>query len=279
MFIVADSGSTKVSWRIVTDSGEVVPVSTAGINPVFTDDASVARTLTEEILSVAGETFVGDIFFYGAGIVDTKTKERLRTCFKSVFPMCALYAESDMLAAARALFGHNAGIACILGTGSNSCFYDGEKIAVSTKAGGFILGDEAGGAYFGKRLLSDYIKGVLPKELERDFSEKFGLDYASIVSKVYKEPLPGRFLASFSPFLYEHKESDYVSALLKNGFEAFLRRNLHRFDTERYSVSFVGSIAYYYSDILRETVSSMGMKPGIILKEPIDALVGFHKKV
>lgn len=279
MFIVADSGSTKVSWRIVPDCGEVVPVSTAGINPVFTDDASVVKTLTEAILPVAGDAFAGDIFFYGAGIVDEKTKERLRSCFKSVFPLCTLYAESDMLASARALFGHNAGIACILGTGSNSCFYDGEKIAVSTKAGGFILGDEAGGAYFGKRLLSDYIKGVLPQELEKEFSERYGLDYATIVSKVYREPLPGRFLASFSPFLYEHKETGYVTELLKSGFESFLRRNLHRFDTECYSVSFVGSIAYYYSDILLDTVSSMGMRPGIILKEPIDGLVGFHKRV
>ena len=278
MFIVADSGSTKVSWRIAGDGGDVIPVSTPGINPVFADDGTIVRILKESILPEAPGFGAGAVFFYGAGIVDENMKERLRVCFRKVFPDCRVFAESDMLAAARALCGRSAGIACILGTGSNSCFYDGEKIAASTRAGGFILGDEAGGAYFGKRLLSDYIKGVLPAELSEEFDKRYGLDYAAIVLKVYREPVPGRFLASFSPFLKEFRDLPYVSGLLADGFEAFIKRNLHLFDTERYDINFVGSIAYHYSDILTETVKSLGMRPGIILKEPIDRLVEYHKK-
>lgn len=278
MFIIADSGSTKVSWRIIGDRGDVISVSTPGINPVFAGDDTIVRILKESIFPEAQGLGAGDVFFYGAGIVDESMKERLRVCFRTVFPDCRVFAESDMLAAARALCGRSAGIACILGTGSNSCFYDGEKIAVSTRAGGFILGDEAGGAYFGKRLLSDYIKGVLPTELSKEFERRYGLDYAAIVQKVYREPVPGRFLASFSPFLNEFRDIPYVSGLLADGFEAFLKRNLHLFDTERYDVNFVGSIAYHYSDILTETVKSLGMRPGIILKEPIDRLVEYHKK-
>ncbi|MCQ2152268.1 MAG: ATPase [Bacteroidales bacterium] len=279
MVIISDSGSTKTSWRLIKKNGSVASLQTAGINPVFMENEAIVSLLKDGLREAVGGEGVREVDFYGAGIVDEEIKGRLSFCFKAVFPGCAVHASSDMLAAARALCGHTAGIACILGTGSNCCFYDGENIAQSAKAGGFILGDEASGAYLGKRLISDYIKGLLPADLESEFNSRYGLDYPAIVRKVYKEPLPSRFLASFSPFINEFKETPYMANLLKESFSAFISRNLHHFDTGRYSVNFVGSIAYHYSGILKEAVISAGMKPGVILKEPIDGLVEYHKSL
>lgn len=206
MQLIADSGSTKVDWRAIFDSGEVKSISTEGINPVFMDDDRIIGIFKEHLLPVVGKDVTGEdvekIWFYGAGVVGDEIREKLNRCFKAVFPGSECFTASDVLAAARALCGRSSGIACILGTGSNSCFYDGEDVVKNVRAGGFILGDEASGAYLGKRLVSDFIKGLLPEAIENEFIKRYNLDYPSIVQKVYREQLPSRFLASFSPFIY-----------------------------------------------------------------------------
>ena len=276
MQLIADSGSTKVSWRAIMDDGSVKQVETVGINPVFMDDAAIETILRENLVPVTG-TSVEKIWFYGAGVVGGEPSAKLERCFGKVFPGSECEAVSDVLAAARALCGHKPGIACILGTGSNSCFYDGEGIAENVRAGGFILGDEASGAYLGKRLISDFIKGLLPPAIENEFKKRYGLDYMAIVQKVYREPMPSRFLASFSPFINEFRNHPHIANLLKSSFEEFLRRNVTHYDYRKYPVNFVGSIAFYYKDILEKAVNASGMRMGIVLKGPIDGLVAYHK--
>ncbi len=277
MKLIADSGSTKVSWRALKEDGSVVGIGTSGINPVFMEDADIENILSDSLVPVIGNN-IADIWFYGAGVVGGEPSSKLERCFHKIFPGSTCHAVSDVLAAARALCGHEAGIACILGTGSNSCFYDGEQIVSNVKTGGFILGDEASGAYLGKRLISDFIKGLLPSEIEREFVGRYGLDYLSIVRKVYKEPMPSRFLASFSPFINEFRDQPHIAGLLRSSFDEFLNRNVIHYDFRKYPVNFVGSIAFFYRDILEEALSANGMRMGKILQNPINGLVEYHKE-
>ncbi len=277
MQLIADSGSTKVDWRAIKEDGSVVEISTEGINPVFQTREQILDIFNTKLVPVLGNG-VKQIFFYGAGVVSPEICGALSGYFKEVFPESECYAASDVLAAARALCGHKPGIACILGTGSNSCMYDGKDIVKNVRAGGFILGDEASGGYLGKRLISDFIKGLLPKEIEDVFVERYGLDYMAIVQKVYKESLPSRFLASFSPFLNEFKEHPYIHNLLRSSFDEFFKRNIVHYDYQNNDVNFVGSIAYYYRPIIEESAAAQGMKVGKIIKSPIDGLVEYHKE-
>ncbi len=277
MFIIADSGATKVDWRAILKDNSIVNVQTDGINPMFVTSEQIVELLNTKLLPYLPKESADSVFFYGAGIVSNQIREVLASCFNEVFPKIKCYAYSDLLGAARALCGNNPGIACILGTGSNTCFYDGDAIVDNVRAGGFILGDEGSGAYIGKRFISDFIKGLLPKEISDKFAESYHLDYAAIVQKVYKEPLPSRFLAQFSPFIYENKQNPYVNALLKSCFNEFFMRNISRYDYKNNKVNIVGSVAYYYKDIIEQSAIECGMELGNILKGPISALVDYHK--
>ena len=220
---------------------------------------------------------VSQIRFYGAGIVSDEVAGKVCDALREVFPDAACEAASDLLAAARALCGNKPGIACILGTGSNSCFYDGEKIVSNVRAGGFILGDEASGAWFGRQLLSDFIKGLLPQNLTDELVRRYGIDYPTIVQKVYREPLPSRYLASFAPFIEQYSNHPYIKNLLRSGFEAFLLRNVAQYDYRRYPVHFTGSVAWHFRELLGRCLTAAGMRQGTIIQRPIDALTEYHR--
>ena len=275
--LIADSGSTGVDWRLIGE-GTPVAVSTQGINPVFMDRDAMVRVLHEELLPKLGERpAVSQICFYGAGIVSDEVSGKVCDALREVFPDAACEAASDLLAAARALCGDKPGIACILGTGSNSCFYDGRQIVSNVRAGGFILGDEASGAWFGRQLLSDFIKGLLPQNLTDELVRRFGIDYPTIVQKVYREPLPSRYLASFAPFIEQHGNHPYIKNLLRGGFEAFLLRNVAQYDYRRYPVHFTGSVAWHFRELLGRCLTAAGMRQGTIIQRPIDALTEYHR--
>ena len=276
MRLIADSGSTKVDWRAILEDGTVKSISTEGINPVFQTKDYIVDIFKTKLLPELGPD-VKEIFFYGAGILSAELSQTLSDAFREVFPQSVCYAASDILAAARALCGREAGIACILGTGGNTSFYDGNEIVKGVKAGGFILGDEASGGVLGKKLVSDFIKGLLPKEIEEEFVKRYDLDYPKIVAKVYKEPLPSRFLASFSPFINEFRSHPHIDNLLRTSFDEFFTRNIYHYDYKNYEVNLVGSVAFYYQDILKEVAATRGVKIGKILKTPIDGLIEFHK--
>ena len=276
MKLIADSGSTKVAWRAIKDDGSVIEITSEGINPVFQSKEAIEIILRRDLKPILGMN-IDEIFFYGAGVVAPEISATLLDVFSKVFPDAKCVAESDVLAAARALCGHKHGISCIIGTGSNSCLYDGEKIVKNVKAGGFILGDEGSGGVLGRRFISDYIKGLLPQYIEEEFTRRYGLDYLAIVQKVYKEPVPSRFLASFSPFILEYKKDPHIYSLIYSNFDNFFKRNIIHYDYKEYNVNIVGSIAFYYEDILREVASANGVTIGKILKDPIDGLADYHK--
>ncbi len=278
MLLIADSGSTKVAWRAILEDGSVKSIQTEGINPVFVSKEYIIDVLKEHLLPVLGDG-VKDVYFYGAGVLSDDVAVTLSEAFKAVFPESVCYSASDILAAARALCGHNEGIACIMGTGSNTCFYDGKDVVKNIKAGGFILGDEASGGVLGRKLISDYNKGVLPKEIEEEMDKRYQLDYMKIVEKVYKQPMPSKFLASFSPFINEFRNHPHIDNLLRTSFQEFFTRNIYHYDYKNYEVNLVGSVAHHYSDILKEEAAKCGVKIGKIIQSPIDGLAEYHRNL
>ncbi len=278
MRLIADSGSTKVDWRAIHSDGSVQEITTAGINPFFQTEEQIIYELQQHLLPDISAA-IKEIYFYGAGVSSPEKVQILQNCFRTVFPKARSNAYTDLLAAARALCGHKAGIACILGTGANSCFYDGENIVDNVPACGYILGDEGSGAVLGRKFISDYLKRQLPADITALFDQKYGLNYNSIIERVYRQPFPNRFLATFSVFLFENKTNPHINKLLKSSFEEFFMRNIIHYDYKKYKVNLVGSVAYHYRDIIEEVAAENGIKIGTVLKSPIDGLVEYHKTI
>lgn len=276
MKLIADSGSTKTDWRIISPNKEISQAHSLGINPYYQSAAEIAKELKESLLPQLSE-LPNEIYFYGAGCSAEATKQIVQEALLDCFGDITIHVHHDMLAAAHALCGHEAGIACILGTGSNACVFDGTKIIEQAPAPGYILGDEGGGAYLGKVLLSDYLHKLLPEDLHLAFDKRFGLSREEILHKVYKEPYPNRFLASFSRFLFHHQSHPYVYRLLYTAFQSFIEKNIKQFDGyEQYRVHFTGSVAFYYSNILRQVCNDQGLVIKNILESPIAGLALFH---
>lgn len=279
MILIADSGSTKVHWCLMTASGQSSDVRTDGINPVFQTVEQIQTCLTDQLLpQLAKWLWAGTIthvFFYGAGCTPEK-KVLVEQALSAVFKKAEVFVASDMLGAARGLLGHKAGVACILGTGSGSCFYNGNTIEWSVPSLGFILGDEGSGAVLGKRLVGDLLKNQLGDDLKEAFFKEFETSMADIIDKVYRQPLPNRFLAKLSKFCADHIDDPRIHALVYDHFVQFIRRNLVQYKTDR-PIGFVGSIAYYYKPILEEALQAEGLPIGIILQDPIEGLKAYHK--
>lgn len=276
MILVADSGATKISWRAIGADGQVRQYETEGISAIFGTDESIRANL-QALADQLGEP-VAKVWFYGAGLVGGKETERVLACLQSVFAGAECETASDLIAAARALCGRKPGFACIMGTGSNTCFYDGEKIAAHVNSGGYIIGDEGSGADLGKTLISNHIKGMLPAEISRELLEQHGLDYMTVVSRVYREQYPSKFLASFAPYIASHMDHPYIKQMVMDRFKAFLERNIAQYeDCRSYPVNFVGGVAWSFRESLEEAVREAGMIMGTIMRGPIDALVQYHK--
>lgn len=272
--LIADSGTTKTDWRFVRDGVVVKAVSTKGMNPYFQSDEEIRTELEIALIPHLDDQSVATIFFYGAGCVFDKA-DRLRKVLTTSLGASEIQVYSDLLAAAHSTCGRTAGIACILGTGSNSCFYDGQTIARQIPSLGFLLGDEGGGAMLGRLLVADVLKEMLPSELRNAFFERFRLTQAEILDRVYKQPFPNRFLASLSPFLREHLEQPAIYQLVFNSFVSFFTRNVMHYDYQQYPVHFVGSVAYHYQDVLQAAADHTAIHIGKIIKHPIEELVRF----
>ena len=279
MILLADSGSTKVHWCLVTASGQYTDIFTDGINPFFqTSDAmrnSICNQLLPKIAPLLWAGTLTHIFFYGAGCTPEK-KGFVQKALEGVFKKAEVHVESDMLGAARALLGHNAGVACILGTGSGSCYFNGENIDWCVPSLGYILGDEGSAAVLGKRLVSDLLKNQLGDDLEEAFFKEYETSMPDIFERVYRQPFPNRFLAKLSKFCADHIEDKRIHDLVYDHFVQFIRRNLVQYRVSS-PIGFVGSIAYYYKPILEEAMKAEGMPLGTILQDPIEGLKEFHK--
>lgn len=278
MILIADSGSTKTDWCMAEKGVAIKRIPTKGMNPFFQSEDEMVEEMKHSLLPELDGKRPEAVYFYGAGCAFDKVEivRRAISCVLSL-DMAAIEVNSDMLAAARSVCGHEAGIACILGTGSNSCFYNGKEIEANVSPLGFILGDEGSGAVLGKLFIGDLLKNQLPAGLKEKFLERYQLTPADIIDRVYRKPFPNRFLATLSPFISEHITIPEVRQLVKQSFKAFLVRNVMQYDYQHYAVGFNGSVAWYYRDILEEALSETGLKMGIIIKAPMEGLLKYHQ--
>ncbi len=277
MILIADSGSTKTTWFVLSKrKSHEKTCQTAGINPFFQSADDILSTLRGEF--TLGRQGLKGIYFYGAGCANPEKKAVLSSVLQSYFEIQAVEVESDLLAASRALCGHTEGIAAILGTGSNSCYYDGRVIRQQVSPLGFILGDEGSGAVLGRKLVSDLLKNQMPDYLQARFLEMFGQTSIEIMERVYRKPFPNRYLASFTPFLSRYINEEPVYRLVKTSFLEFFNRNIRQYPrAQNLPVHFAGSIAWHFSGVLKEAAGECGFVTGKIIQDPMPGLVEFHR--
>ena len=286
MKLIADSGSTKTDWALISDQGDVLMTcNTQGINPIHQSDADILQILCDKL--VLNEQ-PQEVFFYGSGVTEAM-KPRMQSLLQQSFPEARVEVEGDMLGAARALFGEKPGIACILGTGANSCLYDGKNIVMNTPPLGYILGDEGSGTAIGKAFLRLILREPVMAAVKERFFAWAGMDYAGIIDRVYRQPLANRFLASISTFVGEllqgkadakvgltDEEYKLLKEMLVQVFRDFVSHILGSYSLAENAVGFVGSIAFYFQKFILAAMEETGMKMGVIMRSPMEGLIRYH---
>lgn len=275
MKLIAESGSTRTEWALVEDNTLIQRAFTEGLNPFFQTRREISRSVRLGLPELFFKKKLEQVYFYGAGCTSHEKKNIIGASLVAQFKT-PIQVESDLLAAARGLFQCDAGIACILGTGSNSCFYDGKIIVKNVKAGGYILGDEGSGAVMGKLFLSDVLKGLAPKDVTNYFYEKFRINANEVMESVYNRPFPNRFLGTLSYFLADYLDNDYVYDLITDNLRSFFTRCVCQYDYHSYPVRFVGSLAYHYADLLRYVAQEFDINLQVIEETPINGLIEYH---
>lgn len=283
--LIVDSGSTKTSWCFAflpdTKSADGArTVTTEGLNPAVMSaeevEEKIAKALNHCLQSLSiSAADVENVFFYGAGCISGRAGV-VSESISSILVDARIYVADDLLGAARALCGHKAGIACILGTGSNSCLYDGKNIVAHTPALGYVLGDEGSGAVLGRKFLNAVLKQTLPENIRKRFLQESGLDMAEVINRVYRSPAPNRFLASMSKYIHGYLDEKEVRDIVIDNFEDFIRNNILAYGDEFRTINVVGSIAYHYKEQLTEAASRNGFQIGKIIKSPIEGLIEYH---
>ncbi len=281
MLIIADSGSTKTDWFVVKNNEITRTFKSQGINPFHQKVNEIKYTLKEEVLCMMSEEFLSsdlNIAFYGSGCTVEKIPV-MRNILAEVFSLSLQNVEvaGDLLGAARAVCGHESGIACILGTGANSCLYDGKEITANTPPLGYILGDEGSGAVLGKRFMNGIFKGWIPERIKDMYLKETNQTYSIIISKVYTEPLANRYLATVSKFVGEHIDEEPLRKLVKDNFSDFMKYNILPYNEVR-KIGFIGSVADVFSDILKEVCEEYGFEVSRINQSPVAGLLDYYRK-
>lgn len=286
MIIIVESGATKTDWCAAAPEREAINVRTAGMNL-----ATMAQDVIEGIVREAVAAFrekglsaeVSEVHFYAAGLIVAEGEKvpaqakGLDNVLRSLFPGAEMEYASDLLDAARAVCGHRPGIAAILGTGSNSCLFDGEKVVKNVRSAGFILGDEGGGARLGRLFMSDFLKGLVPEPVSSEFAKDFKVDYMTVVQNVYRGDAPSKYLGSFAPWILErYGASEYVRDLVDQNFRDFIERALKQYDINMYEVGVVGGFGYANRAILEKVAEPYGIRFSSIIATPVEGLVDYH---
>ncbi len=275
--LVADSGSTKTDWSLIKE-GKTKKLSTTGINPYFVSETSGAEILANELTIGKALNDIESIHFYSAGVKAPQNKKLIEKILKIHFGIKNIFVHSDMLGAARATCGHEKGVTAILGTGSNSCFFDGHKIAKQRASLGYIIGDEGSGTYLGKKVLQYFFYDTFDGDLHEAFVNKYGNDLPAVLERIYKQPLPNRYLASFTEFLHEHRGHYMIENIIEDSFLEFFNANILKYrESWKYPINFVGSVAQTFKDVLENIAAHYGVTIGTIAKSPMEGLVKYHK--
>lgn len=280
MILVADSGSTKAHWRLVDDEEAIHQYETIGFNPLFIDTPSIYTELQNTLLPNLPQGTVGQVFFYGASCSSPQRNKVVADALQMAFTQATIYVDHDMLAAARALCQNQPGFAAILGTGSNTCYYNGIDIESSVPSLGYVLGDEGSGAYIGRMLVRGFLYGDMPTDLATKFADTYKQTKDDIITAVYTQPLPNKYLAQFTRFAGRNVQHPYIAELVTKAFDDFFENHICRYPNyTNYSVGFVGSVAFYFNSLLRHSAAKHNVTVGTIVEAPIAALTLYHLEV
>jgi N-acetylglucosamine kinase-like BadF-type ATPase len=275
--LIADSGSTKAEWCIL-DGRKKKIVFTKGISPYFMEKNEIIGLLHEELFPALKKYHVSEIIYYGTGCANPEQAKKVQTCLKHIIPTAKVKVYHDLMGAAHALCGNQSGIACILGTGSNSCFFNGKKITKNSPGLGYVLGDEGSGAYMGKKVLQHFLYDTFDGELMDKFMQKYKTDKIGILDAVYRKPLPNRYLATFALFLSENRGHFMIENIIEDSLNDFFFNHLCKYkESWKYPINFVGGVAFAFSDVLRVLCENYGFQPGKILAHPMDGLISYYQ--
>lgn len=274
--LIADSGSTKTEWCLLKNNKTTVFTS-QGMSPYFVNAAQVENIIIKEVLPFLKKNKIDEVYFYGTGCKNADNVKMFKKVFQKIFNGASVHVDHDLSGAAKALCGNEKGIACILGTGSNSCYYNGKKIVKNSPGLGFILGDEGSGAYLGKKVVQHFLYHIFDDDLRTRFDAKFVTNDAEILESVYKKPLPNRYLASFAIFLAENRGHYMIENIIEDGLNDFFYTHLISYrESSKLPVHFTGGIAYGFRDVIEQLCTSYDLKLGTILRSPMEGLVRYH---
>jgi len=278
MILIADGGSTKADWIAINeDKKEEFRVRTLGLNPAVVAEEELNNRIINMFQLIHIKDEVTEIHFYGAGCGTPKPVQILKDILQAIFVNAKIFIAEDMLAAVYAASGKEPSLVCILGTGSNSCYFDGENIEMKTPSLGYILMDEASGNYFGKLLLREYYYDKMPKAIAEKFKSEFNLETDHVKKNLYRMPNPNMYLASFAKFMFEFKEEKYIKRIIKRGFQEFFKYRILPFEkSSETPLYFIGSIAFYFKDILEKVAKKYDLKVTDVIQRPIDNLLQYH---
>jgi N-acetylglucosamine kinase-like BadF-type ATPase len=276
--LLADAGATKAEWRLL-GAGKPKKIITPGISPYLLTSAQVQELLLQELLPKLKGAEVAELHYFGTGCGNPGNVSMLKHAFRKLLPGTKLRVDSDMVGAAIALCRSDKGIACILGTGSNSCFFNGKKIVKNNPALGFILGDEGSGAYLGKKVIQYYLYGTFDEELRARFDARFVTTRVEILDAVYKQPLPNRYLASFTAFLAENRGHYMIENIIEDGLNDFFYQHLYKYtESWKYPIHFAGGVAWGFRDVLQELCHAYELELGRVIRTPMDGLAEHFKQ-
>ena len=274
--LIADSGATKTEWCLIAN-GKVKKYFTQGISPYFMDAEQIGGLLKKELMPLLQKAAVDEIHYYGTGCSNPNNVKLMKKAIRKVFLQAKINVDHDLMAAARALCGRNKGIACILGTGSNSCFYNGKKIIKNSPGLGYVLGDEGSGAYLGKKVIQHYLYGTFDTNLMARFDATYTTTGTEILENVYKKPLPNRYLAGFVLFLAENRGHKIIEKIIYDGLNDFFQNHICSYsESATYSINFTGGVAFGFQDVLQQLCQRHELKLGKVIKSPMEGLIAYH---
>ena len=276
--LICDSGSTKAEWCLLNGKSKKI-VTTQGLSPYFLTTQQIQQIIAKELMPKIKNIIIDEVFFYGTGCSNPENVKSVKKAISLVFSKAKVTVDHDLMGAAKALCGSNKGIACILGTGSNSCFYNGKKIVKNSPGLGYVLGDEGSGAYLGKKLIQYFLYKTFDEDLMDRFNAKYATNSVDILNHVYKQPLPNRYLASFVPFLIENRGHYMIENIIEDAFNDFFFNHIYKYrESWQMPINFVGSVAFGFKDVLKEMCNAYELQLGIVIKKPMDGLIKYHSQ-